>query len=191
MFESIPSIQIGDGFAVELFIIVFSVLCWLVTPEVPLASVIKEEVIPTISETLKAQEESLNNTRFLLTEPMKDEFYALLEIEKVRDWAESLGNEIISKNGDTISCPIVQYLLSTGVYESVDISSPKTVWFWTVEEIEPLTEEQINELEDVEKHSLNLPTWVTAIIPLFDEVLKDRDITGNDVVKFINQVNPF
>jgi hypothetical protein len=57
MFESIPSFEIGYGFAVELFIIVFSFLCWLFSVDTPLVSASKEEAVSTVPDGLRAEKE--------------------------------------------------------------------------------------------------------------------------------------
>lgn len=111
---------------------------------------------------------------------------SLLESEKVKKWGQNKGQEVISLKGDIITCPMVEYLMSTGVFELVDITTYETVWFWTVEEIAPLTDEEIQELDD--KHCLDLPPWVGKAIKLFDEILKSRAVIGHDVVRVVGEV---
>jgi hypothetical protein len=50
MLQAIPSIQIGYGFAVELFIIVFSFLCWLVAPANAVSASSDSKTVTLISE---------------------------------------------------------------------------------------------------------------------------------------------
>jgi hypothetical protein len=65
LIQEIPSVQIGFGFAVELFIIVFSILCWLVTPATALSVdaqkkfETKQEINSNTSSFVSASEESL------------------------------------------------------------------------------------------------------------------------------------
>ncbi|MCC5624052.1 hypothetical protein [Nostoc sp. CHAB 5715] len=53
------NIEIGSGFAVELFIIFFSLLCWLVTPESSTLS--KRKVLEEAATDKKIQESILNS----------------------------------------------------------------------------------------------------------------------------------
>lgn len=176
--------QSFDSFAlaVELFVIVFSLLCWLVTPA--------DSSVPSVDNSQQINFiDNPGDTRFSLTPEMEAEFYALLDIETVKNWGQYLGDQMISERGDTVSCPLVHYLLTTGIYESVDIATAKTAWFWTVHEIEACTDEQLSDLDAVEKHCLDLPAWAATAIPFFDEILEHRAITGSDVVRILNDIN--
>lgn len=168
------------GLAVELFVIFFGALCWLVTPAHADASVLEKEVSQEIQSTACDQQ-------FMLTPQMEKTFYNLLNVNKVKKWGGHFGNEIITQIGDTAFCPIVQYLLQTGVYESVDITTHETAWFWTVDEISEATEKQLANLDNLEKHYLALPEWVTLVMPEFDELLGYRPITGIDVIEIIDE----
>ncbi|MGI2906165.1 hypothetical protein [Tolypothrix sp. VBCCA 56010] len=67
LFQEIPSFEVGFGFAVELFIVIFSILCWLVTPEASTPSVtskleiVEQDADATLncSDSLSFAEESL------------------------------------------------------------------------------------------------------------------------------------
>lgn len=168
------------GFAVELFVIFFGALCWLITPAHADASVLDKEVSQEVQSTACDQQ-------FVLTPIMEKTFYNLLDAHKVKKWGKHFGNQIVTDIGDTVSCPIVEYLLQTGVYESVDITTHETAWFWTVEEISEASEEQLANLDNLEKHHLALPEWVTLVIPEFDELLEYRPITGNDVIEILDE----
>ena len=138
-----------------------------------------------------------------LTDEIKDEFYSLLQIDKVERWAQSLEDGIISEARDFNCCPIAEYLLSTGVYASVEINCNDRATFTTEREIEALFGwklENLNELESLDEeeieedcldltHCLDLPGWVSKAIDVLDDILKHRPITGFDVVNVINQVS--
>lgn len=108
-----------------------------------------------------------------------------MQPEKVKLWAEQKGEAIVSLQGYTVFCPIVEYLMQTGIFESVDVTNYTTVWFWTVDEIKSCTEDELEELDD--KNLLNLPEWATKAIYLFDEILESRAVTGQDVVRVIDE----
>lgn len=169
------------GFAVELFVIFFGALCWLITPA--------HADTPAVLDKEDSQEVQTTpcDRQFVLTPKMEKSFYNLLDAHKVKKWGEHFGTHIVTDIGDTVSCPIVQYLLQTGVYESVDITTQQTAWFWTFEEISEASEEQFAKLENLEKHHLALPEWVTLVIPEFDQLLEYRPITGNDVIQVIDE----
>ena len=61
LFQEIPTVKIGFGFAIELFFIIFSCLCWLFYDESPSTSVTIEDVTTTPSDISEVEEEFLAN----------------------------------------------------------------------------------------------------------------------------------
>ncbi len=183
------------AFSVELFIIVFSFFCWMFVAESELRTqtvldnILPEE--PGKKEMLEAIDTISTSSAYepfklTLTQEVIDEFYELLKPEKFKSWGLQVNENVVSN--DFLFCPFVEYLLQTKVYESVDINCNDHATFFTSKEINALSDSQLDSLDDVEKHCLDLPNWVSQAIDMFDEILKHRDVIGLDVVNVVNLI---
>ncbi|MDF5714460.1 MAG: hypothetical protein PUP93_11345 [Rhizonema sp. NSF051] len=183
------------AFSIELFVIFFSFLCWLFVAETELRTqTVLDNALsgePGKKEMLEATNNSSTSSAYdlfklTLTQEVIDEFYEFLKPQKVKFWGLQVNENVVSN--DFLFCPFVEYLIQTKVYESIDINCNDHATFWTTQEINALSDSQLEGLDEVEKHCLELPSWVSQAIDMFDEILNHRSVIGLDVVNVVNQI---